>query len=183
MPGYLRPDGAGQSLSAVFFSDDHGQTWRFGENSTVGPGTSESDVAPLQHTPGRLVFNHRRDGSSGTRWQSFSDDDGLSWHSFGPAPLLPDPGCKGGIAAWPARRALLFVNDATRSGRVNVTLRVSTDDGQSWPVTKLISGPGGYTDVQLATSKDGVDHACVVFEYGGCEIRVSCIPGDHLLGP
>ena len=38
-------------------------------------------------------------------------------------------GCKGGIAAWPAKKALLFTNDATTKGRVNVTLRVSTDDG------------------------------------------------------
>ena len=41
---------------------------------------------------------------------------------------LPDPGCKGGIAAWPAKKALLFTNDATTHGRVNVTLRVSTGE-------------------------------------------------------
>ena len=51
-------------------------------------------------------------------------------------PALTDPGCKGGIAAWPAQKALLFTNDASwdpkthaPAGRVNITLRVSTDDG------------------------------------------------------
>ena len=44
----------------------------------TGPGTSESEIVQLQHTPGRLMYNHRRVSSSsgGTRWQSFSDDMG-----------------------------------------------------------------------------------------------------------
>ena len=57
-----------------------------------------------------------------------STNDGLSWGGFAPVLALPDPGCKGGIAAWPAKKALLFTNDATTHGRVNVTLRVSTGE-------------------------------------------------------
>ena len=41
---------------------------------------------------------------------------GLSWHGFGPLPSLPDPGCKGGIAAWPRQKALLFTNAAKQVG-------------------------------------------------------------------
>ena len=77
--------------------------------------------------------NHRK---SKTRFVSYSDDDGLHWSGFAPVPALTDPGCKGGIAAWPAQKALLFTNDASwdpkthaPAGRVNITLRVSTDDG------------------------------------------------------
>ena len=79
------------------------------------------------------VQNHRK---SKTRFVSYSDDDGLHWSGFAPVPALTDPGCKGGIAAWPAQKALLFSNDASwdpkthaPAGRVNITLRVSTDDG------------------------------------------------------
>ena len=182
--GYVRPSGTDQSsMSAVFYSDTHGRTWKFAPNSTIGPGTSESEVVQLQHTPGRLMFNHRQTrhaGTPGTRWQSFSDTDGLTWHGFEPAPMLPDPSCKGGIAAWPSRKALLFVNAATTSARVNITVRVSQDDGKTWPVEKLISGPGGYSDVQLATF-EGKESACVVFEYDTCTIKVGCVDGDALL--
>ena len=107
---------------------------------------------------------------------------GLTWNHFEAAPGLPDPTCKGGIAAWPSKKALLFVNAATTHGRVNITLRVSLDDGRSWPVRRLISGPGGYSDVQLATL-NGRESACVVFEYNTCTIKVGCIDGDHLLPP
>ena len=179
MPGYVRPGGTdGSSMSAVFYSDDHGVTWSFAPNSTIGPGTSESEIVRLQHTPNRLMFNHRGPGHK--RWQSFSDDNGLTWHDFQPAPLLPDPGCKGGIAAWPSKKSLLFVNAATTHARVNITLRVSPDDGRSWPVQRLISGPGGYSDVQLATLK-GKESVCVVFEYDSCTIKVGCIDGEDLL--
>ena len=65
------------------------------------------------------------------RWKTFSDDGGATWSppAGEPMPMLPDPGCKGGIAAWPERKALVEVNAATTHGRVNVTLRVSLDDG------------------------------------------------------
>merc|ERR1719231_1487176 len=117
--------------------------------------------------------------SGGTRWQSVSDDDGMTWHDFKAIPALPDPTCKGGIAAWPSKKALLFVNAATTRGRVNITLRVSRDDGVTWPISKLISSPGGYSDVQLATL-NGKESACVVYEYNTCTINVGCVPGDEL---
>ena len=102
-------------------------------------------------TAGRCVwggvggrFNHRSLNVCGApypngppyhicRWVSFSSDMGLSWHGFRSAPELPDPGAKGGIAAWPKHKALLFTNNAesTVGMRVNITLRASFDDGKS----------------------------------------------------
>jgi hypothetical protein len=176
--GYVRTNGS--QMSAVVYSDDHAKSWAFAPNSTIGLGTSESEVVQLQHTPHKLMFDHRK---SNTRYRSYSTNDGLTWEGFAPVPSLPDPGCKGGIAAWPAKKALLFTNAATTHGRVNITLRVSLDDGANWPIKKLISGPGGYSDVQLATLH-GKDSACVVFEYDTCTIKVGCVDGDDLVpGP
>ena len=61
------------------------------------------------------------------RWTSRSTDDGNHFFDFKPVPSLPDPGCKGGIAAWPAKKALLFTNNAVNlvGMRVNITLRAS----------------------------------------------------------
>jgi hypothetical protein len=36
------------------------------------------------------VFNHRK---KGTRFESFSSDNGNTWHGFQPVPSLIDPGC------------------------------------------------------------------------------------------
>ena len=69
-----------------------------------------SEIVELQHaTVPTLMFNHRSLYAK-TRYSSLSTDMGLHWHGFGPVPSLPDPGCKGGIAAWPSHKALLFTN-------------------------------------------------------------------------
>jgi|EP01046_Picozoa_sp_COSAG06_P066486 hypothetical protein len=62
-------------------------------------------------------------------------DMGQSWYGFRNAPELPDPGAKGGITAWPKRKALLFTNnaDSVVGMRLNITLRASFDDGKTWP--------------------------------------------------
>jgi hypothetical protein len=140
------------------------------------------------------MFNHRVSHTnitpSRTRYQSFSDDDGATFHSFAPIPSIPDPGCKGGTCAWPAEKALLVTNVDSTSKRVNVTLRASFDDGATWPHSMLISGPGGYSDVVLHTAEGagaagvggggvggskGKDYAAVVFEYDTCEIKLAVV--------
>jgi len=52
--------------------------------------------------------------------------------------------------------------------------------GRTWPGKKLISGPGGYTDVVLHTA-GGKDWAAVVFEYDTCTIKVGIVDPHELL--
>ena len=68
--GYVRTKGS--QMSAVMYSDDHAHSWQFAPNSTIGLGTSESEVVQLQHTPHKLMFDHRK---SATRYRSYSTDD------------------------------------------------------------------------------------------------------------
>ena len=67
-----------------------------------------------------------------------------------------------------AARELCTLSD--ESSRVSLPLQVK----------KLLSVPGGYSDVQLATLK-GDEAACVVFEYSTCTIKVACVDAAHLL--
>jgi hypothetical protein len=94
---YVR-NGNGSQFSATFYSDNHGDTWSFATHSMVGSGTSESEIAPMQHKPGTLIFNHRGGSKTGAgehvRYASFSTDDGLTWNGFAPVPALPDPFCE-----------------------------------------------------------------------------------------
>lgn len=121
------------------------------------------------------MFNHRLHAPE--RWKSYSDDGGMTFYGFAPVPKLPDPGCKGGIAAWPAGKALFFVNDATTHARDNITLRVSTDDGDTWSNGTLVSVPGGYTDVTMLdkSATNAKDMVVVVYESDTCTIRVAVL--------
>ena len=191
MPVYVRNGTDVSSRSAVFISDDYGVTWGFLETSTVGPGTSESDVVELQRAPlnphgggARLMFNHRPPRGEHVRYVSYSEDDGATFVNFTKAAAeLIDPGCKGGIAAWRGEKALLFVNDDSTTSRIDVTLRLSTDDGATWPKKQLISEQGGYADVVVMERKlngRGVEGtaaamAVVAYERDTCSIDVTMI--------
>lgn len=74
-------------------------------------------------------------------------------------PQLVEPRCQAAIERlrWPSKGqpgVLLFSNPAHPSKRVQLTVRASLDDGQTWPLSRvLFQGPSGYSD--LAVLKDG----------------------------
>ena len=49
-----------------------------------------------------------------------------------------------------------------------------------WPTQKLVSGPGGYTDV-VVLEHAGKDWAAVVFEFSTCTIKVGIVDPHTLL--
>ena len=58
-----------------------------------------------------------------------------------------DPGAGG-------RSRILFANPAHTHARVNMTVRLSYDEGDTWPVAKVIDpGPAAYSD--LVVQADG----------------------------
>ena len=174
--------------SAIYYSDDDGEHWHFPNTSVVGIGTSESEIVELPVTAGgasghQLLFNHRRNDLCGgqtpcpfskteaTRYQSFSTDNGLTFFNFSAVEALPDPGCKGGVIAWPTRHypaGMLLTNAASTTARQDITLRWSPD-GKTWPhaAKQLLSVPGGYSDVALLSFAQR-DFACVLFEAPQC---------------
>jgi sialidase-1 len=45
---------------------------------------------------------------------------------------------------------LLFSNPADPTHRLNMTVRISYDEGKTWPVAKMIEkGPGGYSSMTV----------------------------------
>ena len=186
--------------SAIYYSDDDGEHWHFANTSLVGVGTSESEIVELPGASGRhLLFNHRRNDLCGatsaskcpfsktehTRYQSLSTDNGLTFFNFSAVEALPDPGCKGGIVAWPTQQhpaGVLLTNAASATARQDITLRFSPD-GQAWPSAAklLLSVPGGYSDVALLSSAQR-DFACVLFEAPQCgPIKLAVVDPSTLL--
>lgn len=140
--------------SHIIYSDDHGRTWQLG-GCTPQHGVNECEVVEL--TDGRLMLNMRNyDRSQHTRKISFSEDGGLTWSDLCSDPALIEPICQASIRrcagfgdARPGddRLGLLFFsNPAHEHERVNMTLRFSSDERQTWAESRCLhAGPSAYS--------------------------------------
>lgn len=141
-------------LSHVFFSDDHGKSWQLG--GTVGDHTDECQVVELHD--GRLMMNMRNYWSAeggkehlgAKRAIAISTDGGESWEDLSFAETLVEPICQASFLKHfddvfrPS--PLLFSNPASRARRINMTVRLSTDQGKTWPTSRVIhAGPSAYS--------------------------------------
>jgi len=142
-------------------SDDKGATWK--ASDLIKGGCNESQLVEL--TDGRLMLNMRmQQNRKGFRGISYSSDAGVTWSALEYDDELNDPTCQASLISnnLNNRQVLLFSNPAT-GGRNGMTIRVSTDDGQTWPSSQLIyPKSAGYSS--LAVTDDGM--AACLFEGG-----------------
>jgi len=144
-----------QYRSGAIYSDDRGATWKSGGLiSEVGLNTNECSV--YEAVDGTLYMNIRGgDGLGGPRAQPYrliatSSDGGLTWSSAEYDQNLIGPRCLASTLrySWPeeGRSRVLFANPADKKSRVNMTVRLSYDEGRTWPVTRQIfAGPSAYS--------------------------------------
>lgn len=136
--------------SHIIFSDDGGETWHLG-GSTPQHQVNECTVAEL--SDGRLMLNMRNyDRSKKSRRISLSEDYGESWSDIYPDEALVEPICQASIERYSfadeGQSRLLFLNPASAEKRENMTLRISYDEGRTWPVSKILhAGKAAYSDV------------------------------------
>jgi len=140
--------------SAVVYSDDRGVTWKRGGMTDPNFNTNECTV--YEGVDGALHLNMRgggnqpQQGRTARRIMATSTDGGLSWSKSRYDDNLIDPECHASTLrySWPedGRGRVLFANPADEKGRVNMTVRLSYDDGQSWPLARQIfAGPAAYS--------------------------------------
>lgn len=116
----------------VFASDDHGLTWYLIDRPIIP--ADESKI--LELNDGSWMVNSRVNGL-GMRYVHRSYDDGKSWISR-PDSSLVDPGCNAGFIRFqdanrsPDSTMLLFSNPNRKEDRVNLTVRISRDNGATW---------------------------------------------------
>jgi sialidase-1 len=131
----------------IIYSDDHGKTWQY--SATINGGADESQIVEL--ADGTLMMNMRIQWfGKGYRGVSYSEDEGATWSKFIYDEALPDPVCQASILRYSladngGRNRILFSNPAT-GGRNGMTVRLSYDEGRTWPISKLVySGPSAYS--------------------------------------
>lgn len=136
--GNIQP-GFANGRAHGYYSDDHGITFHLSEDVNV-PGGNESTAAALSGN--RLVMNSRNQkGNVKARIVSYSSDGGQTWDTSYYDHQLPDPVNEASILAIGKRKGktiLAFSNAADTAHRDNLTLRISFDEGISWPKSFLV---------------------------------------------
>ena len=140
-------------LSFVFYSDDRGATWKVGAPLTANT-SDECEVVEL--TDGRLYMNARSRQRKRKRAYSFSNDGGQNWSPVKFDAKLPEPSCQGGLVRFTdskrfERNRILLATPANPNSRTHMTVRLSYDECQSWPVAKVVhEGSSAYSDLAVA---------------------------------
>jgi sialidase-1 len=158
------------SCVSVITSDDHGQSWERGEiiarDSGHIPNPSETTAVQLQD--GRVMVNIRSESRRNRRLVAFSDDGATGWSEPSFDDALFEPVCFASLARLSQqpphnRNRLIFVHPDSRESagfdlgqtaqpRENLTIRLSYDEGQTWPIAKVLDpGVGGYADLASRT--------------------------------
>ena len=141
-----------ESRAMLVYSDDHGKTWQAGGRTKST--STETQVVELSDGSLRLDMRNQRPQQQPAhcRYFSISRDGGQTWTEPVRDGTLIDTACQGSILrlSLPGKgqeqHALLFANPASSfQNRVNMTVRVSYDDGRTWPVAKTVHpGPCAY---------------------------------------
>lgn len=153
-----------QWYAFCYFSDDDGQNWKFGGDTQQF--LNECQV--IERVDGSLLLNARNYDPKGFRGLAISRDSGLTWEAAGHDKTLIEPTCQGCLIRYsdpldgePSR--LLFSNPAHQTKRMRMTVRVSHDEGNTWPVARLLhEGPAAYSCLSRLPNGD----AGILYEAG-----------------
>jgi len=171
----------------VAFSDDHGKTFQ-SSGALHQVGLDEGSIAQLPNgslfsifrncflpggstkgcqgrSEGQLQAAGNSSGTGGKRFYfSVSNDGGVGWTKPRAHPDLVTPVCQGSITM--NKDELLFAGPYSETGRRNLTILASDDNGVSFPRSLLITpGGAGYTGLQCGLP--GANDCAVIFDAGG----------------
>lgn len=131
-------EGAAQSLNNyAVYSDDNGVTWQVSGRASVGG--DEAKVAEL--VDGRILMSIRH---SGHRWYNISEDGGQTWMpNTSTWNDIAAPACNGDIIRYTSveqggNKNRLLHSVPYGNSRTHVTVYVSYDEGETWPVKKTV---------------------------------------------
>ncbi len=144
---------------AAAYSDDHGKTWNIGKKSAAGKGINEVSIAETDG--GGLIVVSRAWGGN-TRRVAYSEDGGETWGEIKGHPELPSPNCQNGLTRYSFEcdeklggKSRLIFSTPSDGGRKDGIVKMSYDNGKTWPVEKLLI-PGPFAYSTLTTVKPGV---------------------------
>jgi sialidase-1 len=162
------------SCMTTIYSDDGGKTWNRGAivANDPEPVKNPNETTSVELSDGRVMLNIRHEGPKNLRAVSISPDGAKDWSPLKLDAALPEPVCFGSLVRYSGGKGstdksrILFSNphNPENRKRQNLMIKLSEDEGQTWPVQKVIEpGTAGYSD--LAVGPDGSIYC--LFERGG----------------
>lgn len=158
------------SAAATIYSDDHGKTWIAGDLAVPNEGEfgnpNETMLAEL--SDGRVMLVTRSVSKPNRKIITLSPNGAKDWSKPTFHDQLWEPICMASITAHPSQPGTLIYSNphtlklnadgketlAGRGKRENLSIKLSRDDGKTWPVSKTLdAGPSAYSD--LAVLRDG----------------------------
>jgi sialidase-1 len=141
-------------VCGCIFSHDNGKTWNRGGLIMATDKIPEpNETAACETGDGGILMNIRNTGPSYRRAVAKSADGGASFSAPVLETQLQDPHCAAGMLSFrneANRHVLVFSNCESESPlRINLSLRVSLDDGANWRALGVIEEISGYSDVCL----------------------------------
>jgi sialidase-1 len=126
-------------FSHGYYTDNHGKDFKISESVNL-EGSNEATAAFI--TGDRLILNARdQTGIYKTRITAYSSNGGESFDTAYYDNQLPDPVCEAAILNIGNKKnksILAFVNNVDPLYRNQLTLKISFDEGATWPIEKLV---------------------------------------------
>ena len=154
------------SVTATIYSDDQGKTWKAGDIAV--PCTEEwinpNETVAIELDNGSVMLNVRSESKEHRRLVTVSKDGATGWSTPKFDNALLEPICMGGIVRYDhdGKNLILFSNPhnldkangkaepGKNRDRKNVSVKISSDEGVSWPVNNLLEdGPSMYSDIAV----------------------------------
>lgn len=161
------------SIVSTIYSDDGGATWERGEVVVRHPDLKNpSETLAVELSDGSVMLNIRHESPNHRRAVTVSPAGTAGWAEIRFDDALVEPICMGSLLR--VGDTLLFANpDSTEPRnpenplgswkRQNLSVRLSEDEGRTWPYKRVIEpGVSGYSD--LAADSEGTVYC--VYEDG-----------------
>lgn len=136
-------DKAGRSH--VIYSDDHGQSWKLGGSTDY----AMNECAVIELPDGTLMLNSRSYRGKACRGVSLSKDGGATWEPTTDDPVLVESVCQASLIRY-CQSLIVFCNPAVPKGRNHLTVRLSNDQGKTWPHSRVVcEGSAAYSSLAV----------------------------------
>ena len=152
--------------SFVIYSDDHGATWKHG--GITGKGMNECQAVELKD--GSIMMSMRNYLGHERRAFSVSKDGGETWSTPELNHQVYCSTCQAAILRYSFEPKSVILYSGPARGRSQMTVRVSYDEGRTWPIAKLIYGrQTSYSDMAVLPSgeigliMENDDHTAISF--------------------
>jgi len=155
------------SVVSTIYSDNAGRDWKAG--GIAVPNTPDSvnpsETMAVQLQDGTVLMNARSESAHHRRLLLRSKDGASGWSPAEPHPELLEPICMASMIRL-SGKDLIFSSPHHLSARRNLSIKLSRDEGKTWPVNKTLEpGPSAYSD--LAAGADGAIYC--FYERGSVE--------------